>query len=97
MLIVVVGVIGQQLPKKQKALVFAMDAKKFYTLKIAIAFLERISSLIFLLQEMEIEKSVRGAASTMMITIIASNKTISNIAAKYAKYAVKKVKKRAAY
>ncbi len=46
---------------------------------------------------MEIEKSVQGAASTMMITILTSNKTISKIAAKYAKYAVKKVNKRAAY
>jgi hypothetical protein len=95
--IVVVGVIGQQLPKKQKAIVFAIGTKKFHILKIGIAIFERISSLIFLLQEMELEKTVQGAASIMMSTILTSNKTISNVAAKYTRHAVKKMKNGVAY
>jgi hypothetical protein len=95
--IVVVGVIGQHLPKKQKAIVFAIGTKKFYILKIGIAIFGRISSLIFLLQEMEIEKTVQGAASIMMSTILIPNKTISNVATKYTRHAVKKVKNGVAY
>jgi hypothetical protein len=95
--VVVVGVIGQQLPKKHKAIVFAIGAKKFYVLKICIVFFGKISSLIFVLQEMEIEKTVQGAASTMMNTILISNKMVSDAATKYTKHAVKKVKKRIAH
>ena len=95
--IVVVGVIGQQLPKKHKAIVFAIGTKKFYMLKICIAFFVKISLLIFLLQEMEMEKTVQGAASTMMNTILTSNKVIGDAATKYTKHAVKNVKIRVAH
>jgi hypothetical protein len=95
--IVVVGVIGQQLPKKHKAIVFAIGTKKFYVLKIFIAFFVKISSLIFLLQEMEMEETVQVAASTMMNTVLTSNKMIGDAATKYTKHAVKNVKKRVAH
>lgn len=90
--IVIVGVIGQQLPKSNKVVAFAIGAKKFLMIKMGIVFFGKISSLIFLSQEMYIEKTVQGAASTMMNTIVASNK-ISNAATRYTKHAVRKVKK----
>jgi hypothetical protein len=90
--VVIVGVIGQQLPKSNKVVAFAIGAKKFLMIKMGIVFFGKVSSLIFLLQEMYIEKTVQGAASTMMNTIVASNK-ISNAATRYTKHAVRKVKK----
>lgn len=90
--IVIVDVIGQQLPKSNKVVAFAIGAKKFLMIKMGIVFFGKISSLIFLSQEMYIEKTVQGAASTMMNTIVASNK-ISNAATRYTKHAVRKVKK----
>jgi hypothetical protein len=92
--IVVVGVLGQQLPKKPRAIVFAIGEKKFYLLKMGITLFVKISSLIFVLQEMYIEKNVQGAASTMMTTIMTSNKMVGNTATKYTKHAVRGVKKR---
>lgn len=95
--VVVVGVIGNQLPKKQKAIIIGMGTKKLFILKIGVTFFERISSLIFVLQEMEIEKTVQGAASTMMHTILISNRIIGDAATKYTKHAVKRMKKKVAY
>lgn len=92
--VVFVDVIGQQLPSRSKIVVFTLSAKKFFVLKVGIVFFGRISSLIFLAQEMYIEKTVQGAASTMMNTFVASNKIIAR-AATNTKHAARKVKKRA--
>jgi len=92
--IVFVDVIGQQLPRKSSRLVILISAKKFFLLKIGIVFFGRISSLIFLAQEMYLEKTVQSAASTMMNTFVTSNKMISK-AATNTRYAAKKMKKKA--
>jgi len=92
--IVFVDVIGQQLPRKSSRIIVLISAKKFFVLKVGIMFFGRISSLIFLAQEMYIEKTVQGAASTMMNTFVASNKIISK-AATNTRHAARKVKKRA--
>jgi hypothetical protein len=43
---------------------------------------------------MEMEETVQVAASTMMNTVLTSNKMIGDAATKYTKHAVKNVKKR---
>ncbi|HEY7733233.1 MAG TPA: hypothetical protein VIB07_00405 [Nitrososphaera sp.] len=88
------GTIGQRRPKQpQKVVAIALSAKKFFVLKVGIVFFGRISALIFMAQDMYAEKVVQGAASTMMNTIIVSNKMIGQAATRYTKHAAKAVKK----
>jgi len=93
--VVIVDVVGRQLPRKSgRVVAFTMSAKKFFMLKVGIMFFGKISTLIFLTQEMYFEKTVQGAASTMMNTIVSSNKLITR-AATNTKHAARKVKKKA--
>lgn len=92
--IVIVGVVGRQLPRKSGVVAFTMGAKRFFMLKAGIIFFGKISTLIFLVQEMYLEKTVQGAASTMMNTIVSSNKVIAR-AATNTRHAARKVKRKA--
>jgi hypothetical protein len=93
--IVIVGVVGRQLPRKSgRVVAFTIGDKKFFMLKVGIIFFGKISTLIFLMQEMYLEKTVQGAASTMMNTIVSSNKVITR-AATNTRHAARKVKKKA--
>lgn len=86
--------IGQRRPRKpQKVVAIALSAKKFFVLRVGIVFFGRISALIFMAQDMYAEKVVQGAASTMMNTIIVSNKMIGHAATRYTRHAAKAVKK----
>ncbi len=88
------GTIGQRRPRKpQKFVAIALSTKKFFVLKVGIVFFGRISALIFMAQDMYAEKVVQGAASTMMNTIIVSNKMIGQVATRYTRHAAKAVKK----
>ena len=88
------GTIGQRRPRKpQKFVAIALSTKKFFVLKVGIVFFGRISALIFMAQDMYAEKVVQGAASTMMNTIIVSNKMIGQAATRYTRHAAKAVKK----
>ncbi len=69
---VIAGAVGQQLQKRPN-----MGARKFRALKAGIAFFGKISSLIFVVQDMYLEKTVQAAALTMMNTVLSSNKIVS--------------------
>ena len=93
--VVIVDVVGRQLPRKSgRVVALTISAKKFFMLKAGIMFFGKISTLIFLTQEMYFEKTVQGAASTMMNTIVSSNKLITR-AASNTRHAARKVKKKA--
>lgn len=92
--VTIVGAIGQRRPKRpQKIVALTIGAKKFFMLKIGIVFFGRISGLIFFFEEMYAEKTVQAAASTMMNTIVLSNKMIAGTATKYTRHAARAVKK----
>ncbi len=92
--VTIVGAIGQKRETKPKKVVaMTIGAKKFFILKLGIAFFGRISTLIFLAQEMYQEKTVQAAASTMMNTIVLSNKMIGRAASRYGKHAARAVRR----
>ena len=92
--VTIVGAIGQAKPKRpEKVVALAISAKKFFMLKLGILFFGRISALIFQVQEMYAEKSVQAAASTMMNTIVVSNKLLGQAASKYTRHAARAVRK----
>lgn len=92
--VTIAGTIGQKLPKKSKKVVaMTIGAKKFLVLKMGIVFFGRISSLIFLVQEMYAEKTVQLAASTMMNTILVSNRRVGRAATRYTRHAARAVRK----
>lgn len=92
--VTIVGAIGQAKPKPpEKVVALAISAKKFFMLKMGIFFFGRISALIFQVQEMYAEKSVQAAASTMMNTIVVSNKMFGRAASKYTRHAARAVRK----
>ena len=92
--VTIVGAIGQARPKRpDRVVALAIGAKKFFVLKIGIVFFGRISALIFQVQEMYTEKSVQAAASSMMNTIVVSNKMIGHAATRYTRHAARTVKK----
>ena len=92
--VTIVGAIGQAKPKRpEKVVALAISAKKFFMLKLGILFFGRISALIFQVQEMYAEKSVQAAASTMMNTIVVSNKMLGHAASKYTRHAARAVRK----
>ena len=92
--VTIVGAIGQAKPKRpEKVVALAISTKKFFMLKLGILFFGRISALIFQVQEMYAEKSVQAAASTMMNTIVVSNKMLGRAASKYTRHAARAVRK----
>ena len=92
--VTIVGAIGQARPRRsEKVVALAMGAKKILVLKIGIVFFGRISALIFQVQEMYAEKTVQAAASSMMNTIIVSNKMFGKAATHYTRHAARTVKK----
>ncbi|HEV8386377.1 MAG TPA: hypothetical protein VGQ03_02030 [Nitrososphaera sp.] len=92
--VTIVGAIGQARAKRPKRVVaLAMGAKKIFVLKVGIVFFGRISALIFQVQEMYAEKTVQAAASSMMNTIVVSNKMIGRAASRYTRHAARTVKK----
>ncbi len=92
--VTIVGAIGQKRETKPKKVVaMTIGAKKFFILKLGIAFFGRISTLIFLAQEMYQEKTVQAAASTMMNTIVLSNKMIGRAASRYSRHAARAVRR----
>ena len=92
--VTIVGAIGQARPRRpERVVALAISAKKFFILKLGIVFFGRISALIFQVQEMYAEKVVQSAASSMMNTIVVSNKQIGRVATKYTKHAARAVKK----
>ena len=92
--VTIVGAIGQKkLRKPKKVTALTIGTKKFFLLRLGIIFFGRISALIFLAQEMYAEKSVQAAASTMMNTIVVSNKMIGRAATRYTRHAAKAVRK----
>src|SRR5262245_7727144 len=92
--VTIVGAIGQAKPRRpEKVVALAISAKKFFVLKMGIFFFGRISALIFQVQEMYAEKTVQAAASTMMNTIVVSNKMLGRAASKYTRHAARAVRK----
>ena len=92
--VTIVGAIGQARAKRPKRVVaLAIGAKKIFVLKVGIVFFGRISALIFQVQEMYAEKTVQAAASSMMNTIVVSNKMIGRAASRYTWHAARTVKK----
>lgn len=92
--VTIAGAIGQARPKRpERVVALAIGAKKFFVLKVGIVFFGRISALIFQVQEMYAEKSVQAAASSMMNTIVVSNKLIGSAATRYTRHAARTVKK----
>lgn len=92
--ITIVGAIGQARPRRpEKVVALAISAKKFFVLKIGIVFFGKISAMIFQVQEMYAEKTVQAAASSMMNTIVVSNKKIGSAASRYTRHAARTVKK----
>jgi hypothetical protein len=90
----IVGAIGQARAKKpERVVAIAMGAKKIFVLKVGIVFFGRISALIFQVQEMYAEKTVQAAASSMMNTIVVSNKMIGRAATRYTRHAARTVKR----
>lgn len=88
------GAIGQARPKRpERVVALAIGAKKFFVLKVGIVFFGRISALIFQVQEMYAEKTVQAAASSMMNTIVVSNKMLGQTATRYTRHAARTVKK----
>jgi hypothetical protein len=92
--VTIVGAIGQRRPRRpQKIVALTMGAKKFFMIRVGILFFGRISSLIFLVQEMYAERTVQAAASTVMNTIVVSNKMIGKAATRYTRHAARTVRK----
>jgi|GEM_PF-2287928 len=92
--VTIVGAIGQARANRPKRVVaLAIGAKKIFVLKVGIVFFGRISALIFQVQEMYAEKTVQAAASSMMNTIVVSNKMIGRAASRYTRHAARTVKK----
>lgn len=92
--VTIVGAIGQAKSRRpQKVVAFAIGAKKFFVLKLGIVFFGRISALIFQVQEMYAEKTVQAAASSVMNTIVVSNKMIGQAATRYTRHAARAVRK----
>lgn len=92
--ITIVGAIAQARPKRpERVFALAMGAKKIFVLKVGIVFFGRISALIFQVQEMYAEKTVQAAASSMMNTIVVSNRLIGKAATRYTRHAARTVKK----
>ncbi len=92
--VTIVGAIGQRRPgSRQKIVALTMGAKKFFMIKVGILFFGRISSLIFLVQEMYAERTVQAAASTVMNTIVVSNRMIGKAATRYTRHAARTVRK----
>lgn len=96
--VTIVGAVGQARAKRPERIVaLAIGAKKFFVLKLGIVFFGRISALIFQVQEMYAEKTVQAAASSMMNTIVVSNKMIGRAATRYTRHAARAVKKGVAH
>lgn len=92
--VTIVGAIGQARPRRpERVVALAAGAKKVFMLKVGIVFFGRISALIFQVQEMYAEKTVQAAASSMMNTIVVSNRMIGSAAHRYTKHAARTVKK----
>lgn len=92
--VTIVGAIGQKkLRKPEKVTALTIGTKKFFLLRLGILFFGRISAMIFLAQEMYAEKTVQAAASTMMNTIVVSNKMIGRAVTRHTRHAAKVVRK----
>jgi hypothetical protein len=86
--------IAQARPKRpERVVALAMGAKKVLVLRVGIIFFGRISALIFQVQEMYAEKTVQAAASSMMNTIVVSNRMLGKAATRYTRHAARTVKK----
>ena len=92
--VIVSGTIGQ-LPPPDRVVAMAIGAQKYFVLKFGIVFFSWISSLIFSLEGMYSEKAAQKAASTVMNTVLISNKIKS--AAKHTRHAAKKVRRAATH
>lgn len=95
--IVIAGVIGQPLQKRRggRAIVaMTMGTRKFFVIKVGIAFFSKTSSLIFFLEGMYAEKLVQGAAVAMLnTTIITTTRKVQVAARKHGTHAARKIKK----
>ena len=90
--VVVVGTIGQQL-QPDRIVAMALGTHKFFMINLSIAFLSRISYLIFWAEGMYPEWKVQGAALSMMNTVMLSGKIRIRAAATHTRRAAKRMGK----
>lgn len=76
-----------------KVVVLAISTPKLVFLRIGVIFFGRISTIIFLAEEMHPAKVVEGAAFAMMKTVLVSNQ-IRIVTVGHGKRAIKKIKKK---
>ena len=88
--VVVMGTIGQQL-HPGRIVAMAIGTHKFFMINVSIAFLSRISYLIFWAEGMYPEQLVHRAALGMMNTVVISGRTKIRLAANHTKQAAMKV------
>lgn len=86
----VIGTISQQL-QPDRIVAAAVGTHKFFVLNLSIAFLSRISYLIFWAEGMYPERLVHGAALGMMNTVVITGRTRVRAAAHHTRRAAKKV------
>jgi len=92
--VIVSGTIGQ-LPQPDRVVAMAIGAQKYFVLKFGIVFFSWISSFIFSLEGMYSENVVQKAASTVMNTVLVSNRI--KAAANHTRHAAKKMRRAASY
>src|SRR5262245_832878 len=92
--ITMIGAAGRHrsriLRQNEKIVAAAIGARKFLAIRIGIVFFGRLSSLIFLVEDMYPEKFVEGATMAMMNTVMLPNK-LGKAVKKHGKGAAKKV------
>jgi len=92
--ITMIGAAGRQrrriLKQNEKIVAAAIGARKFLVIRIGIVFFGKLSSLIFLVEEMYPEKFVEGATMAMMNTVMFPNK-LGKVVKKHGKGAAKRV------
>lgn len=93
--VVVAGTIGR-LPQPDRVVAMTMGTRKFFVLRVGIVFFSRLSWLIFSFEGMYNGKVVQRAASTVMNTVVVSNR-IKAATQKHTHHVAKKVRKAAAY
>lgn len=91
--VVVSGTLGR-LPQPDRVVAMTMGTRKFFVLRVGIAFFSRISWLIFTVEGMYNGRVVQKAASTVMTTVLVSNK-IKATTARHTRHVAKRVRKAA--
>lgn len=91
--VVVAGTIGR-LPQPDRVVAMTMGTRKFFVLRVGIVFFSRLSWLIFTVEGMYNGRVVQKAASTVMTTVLVSNK-IKVATARHTRHVAKKVRRAA--